>query len=195
MVAILIPDDKLSRAITLLVNSGLTHCPCRDDMTHFSDPFFKNDLPAHFRSSGGLVHLCTSSMLLDQVPLVDNHPNPLNLSFVQVGIPLSRNTAEPFSPMKSAGDRPTDVYSAVDSHTVRFLDARSLVTIILYMKHCNENGVTERAGIGLTWFPALAMVASYLDKDHNILRTMPPGPSRSDYLSIKRILYPDRLLE
>ncbi|GJJ08894.1 hypothetical protein Clacol_003114 [Clathrus columnatus] len=188
MVAILIPDEKLTKATQVLVDSGLEHCKCTNVIQHFSHPAYGNDLPAHFCFANGLVYLCTTSMLLDQIPLREGDTNPLDLHIVERVVPLlPGKVVGPMIDSSALKNQSGDAES-IDFQTVRFLDPRSITIVYLYMERLLHEGKITRSGIGMPWTAVVSIMAYHIDLDNQILASITNKVLHDDFLQCKPYL-------
>ena len=146
-------------------------------MTH---PSFDNDVPAHFSNGWDYVFLATADMVFDTVPLSDDHPNPLDLSFVmrRVALKVQGQYAHPISceePIPSGEE-------LLQHHNVRFLDPRSLAILHTFLlKNQREEKIT-RLGIGMTWRAVLNLVSADMDHNGDLIPTIKDQEIRHYYI-------------
>lgn len=188
-VAVLIQDRDLGKASELLISAGLRHCTCTS-WRHLADPNRPDFLPAHFQSGTQFIHLCTSSIMFNQIPLTADHPNPLGLSFDRYLAPLVVGPSDSRPQTFRKATETTEDHGDNPTHqVVRFLDPRSVVLFHLHMDQCWQSGVLKRSGIGLKWIYVVSLMQC-IDRDCLVLNSLPDGPLREKYFKLHQRGYP-----
>lgn len=163
-----------------MVAAGMKQCHCTQNVNHLTHPSFDNDVPAHFSNGWDYVFLATADMVFDTVPLSDDHPNPLDLSFVmrRVALKVQGQYAHPISceePIPSGEE-------LLQHHNVRFLDPRSLAILHTFLlKNQREEKIT-RLGIGMTWRAVLNLVSADMDHNGDLIPTIKDKEIRHYYI-------------
>jgi hypothetical protein len=163
-----------------MVAAGMNQCHCTQNVNHLTHPSFDNDVLAHFSNGWDYVFLATTDMVLDTVPLSEDHPNPLDLSFVtrRVALKLQRQYAHPTSceePISSGEE-------VLQHHNVRFLDPRSLAILHTFLlKNQKEEKIT-RSGIGMSWRAVLNLVSADMDHNGDLISTIKVNEIRRYYI-------------
>jgi hypothetical protein len=163
-----------------MVGAGMKQCHCTQNVNHLTHPSYDNDLPAHFSNGWDYVFLATADMVFDTVPLSDDHPNPLDLSFVtrRVALKVQGQYAHPTSceePIPSEEE-------VLQHYNVRFLDPRSLAILHTFLlKNQKEEKIT-RLGIGMTWRAVLNLVSADMDHNGDLIPTIKDEEIRHYYI-------------